>query len=184
MNTTSRTAVSTEYGDALFALAREEGLEEQFLGEIGELRQLFGENPGYLTLMQTPGIPLAERLSLMDSAFSDRVHPYLLNFMKLLTERRYFAYVTGCFDRFTDEYNAEHGIIRATAESAVPLGDAAREKLLAVLQKKTGKRIVLEEKVDPSLIGGMRLSMNGKLYDGSIRSRFSSLSAILADTTL
>lgn len=183
-NTTLSTAIRNEYGGALYALAREEKLEERFLAEIGGLRAIFAENPGYVPLMQTPGIPLAERLSLLDGAFGDDLHPLLLNFLKLLTERRYFGEVLGCFDRYEDEYNAEHGILLAAVESAAPLTDAAREKLIAILEKKTGKRIRLQEKVDPALLGGARLSMGGKLYDGSVRSRFDALSAILANTTL
>ncbi len=56
-----------------------------------------------------------------------------------------------------------------TAVSAVALAAPAREKLLAKLQKMTGKNVVLTETVDPSVLGGLRLDMGGKRLDGTVQ---------------
>ena len=184
MGTTTLTPVMNEYGGALYELAKEEKIAARVLGEIEELRGIFAAEPGYLLLMQTPGIPITERLSLLDGAFGEQIHPYLLNFMKILAKRRYFGEILGCFDRFESLYYFDEGILCANAVSALPLTDAQRERLLQVLEKKTGKKIRLTEKVDETLIGGLRLEIDGKLYDGSIRSRFDGLADALRNATL
>ena len=73
------------------------------------------------------------------------------------------------------QYNADHGIIEATVVSAVPLQDASREKLLAKLAALTGKTVTLKEKVDPSVLGGLRLAMDGKRLDGTVQRRLETM---------
>ena len=53
--------------------------------------------------------------------------------------------------------------------SAVPLNDTSREKLLAKLQEMTGKTVRLTAKVDPSILGGLRLDLNGTRLDGTVQ---------------
>ena len=59
--------------------------------------------------------------------------------------------------------------------SAVPLNDTSREKLLAKLQEMTGKTVRLTAKVDPSILGGLRLDLNGTRLDGTVQHRLERL---------
>ena len=85
------------------------------------------------------------------------------------------AELPGCVRAYRDRYNADHGIIEATVVSAVPLNDTSREKLLAKLQEMTGKTVRLTAKVDPSILGGLRLDLNGTRLDGTVQRRLERL---------
>ena len=63
----------------------------------------------------------------------------------------------------------DHNILEVTAVSAIALTAPSREKLLAKLQKMTGKNIVLTETVDPAVLGGLRLDMGGTRLDGTVQ---------------
>ena len=96
-------------------------------------------------------------------------HPYLVSFLKLLCEEDLLGELPGCLRAYQDRYNVDHNILEVTAVSAVALTAPSREKLLAKLQKMTGKNIVLTETVDPAVLGGLRLDMDGTRLDGTVQ---------------
>ena len=159
------TELAKRYGGSLYDLAAEEQLTDQLLAELDVALDCFNQEPAYLRLLSTPGVPKKERCALLDKAFAE-AHPYLVNFLKLLCEENLLAELPGCVRAYRDRYNADHGIIEATVVSAVPLNDTSREKLLAKLQEMTGKTVRLTAKVDPSILGGLRLDLNGTRLDG------------------
>ena len=114
------TALGAEYGGALYALAAEEGLEEAILEELCEVRGLLAENPDYEKLLALPSVPKAERCAALDEAFGGRVQPYLLNFLKILCEKGAIRALPDCLKEYRARYNEAHGILEATAVTAVP----------------------------------------------------------------
>ena len=77
----SKTAMT--YGGALYDLAREESLEEQILGELHAVSDLFRQNPEYTKLLMEPSIEKQERAKLIDEAWGGSVHPYTQIFVAL-----------------------------------------------------------------------------------------------------
>lgn len=90
----------------------------------------------------------------------------------------------GVLRAYRDRYNEDNGILEVTAVSAVALAAPAREKLLAKLQKMTGKNIVLTETVDPTVLGGIRLDMGGTRLDGTVQRHFERLREEIDGATL
>lgn len=172
------------YGGSLYDLAAEEGLDERILGELDETVSLLAANPDYLRLLATPSIPKKERCALLDEALQGAVHPYLLNFLKLLCEQGAVRELTGCVRAYHLRFNQAHGVLEATAVSAVALSEAQADQLKQKLETATGKRIDLVTKVDPAVLGGIRLEMDGTLLDGTVQNRLASLRSRIAEATL
>mgnify|MGYP002732341677 FL=1 len=84
------------YAQALYDLAKEEGLGKTILEELKVLEKVFAENPQYSKLLSTPDIPKKERCGVLDEAFRGKVDPYVLNFLKILTEKGYIRQFSGC----------------------------------------------------------------------------------------
>ena len=176
--------VREEYSNALFKLAKEENLTETILDDVKALSLILKENPGYVRLLSAPNIRRDERSSLADSAFAGKIHKYTLNFLKIMIDKGYFSAVTDCFDDYVALYNKENNIEVVTVFSPVELTVSQKEKLKENLALKLHKTIELIEKTDESLIGGIRLEMNGKLIDSSIKARLESIRAELNSTVL
>ena len=177
------TELEKTYGDALYQLALEESLEQELLEQMNGVCALLRESPEYLRLIGSRALAKAERLALLDEAFGGKVHPYLLNFMKILCERGAFERIVGCRDAFVIAYNERHGIVPARVVSATPLSAQQEKRLIEALEKKTGKTILLEKRVDASLVGGMRVEMDGKRYDNTVASKMEHLRrALLAQS--
>ena len=169
------TEVGKEYGTALYQLAAEEALEEQLLEELFVLKKLFAENGDYEKLLSTPVLPKAERLQIADQALKGKVHSYLLNFLKILIENNTVREFPSCCQQYEALYNKAHGIEKAVAVTAVPLSDALQQRLKEKLEQVTGKTILLQNRVDPSVLGGVRIELDGKQLNDSLRKRLDTL---------
>ena len=174
------TELGRAYGGALYALAEEEQLENELLAQLDEVCKLLADNPNYVRLIKDKAIAKAERLTLLDGAFGGQIHPYLLNFMKLLCERGAFGEMPACKAEYVSRYNDKHGIVPAKVVSAEPLSETQIARLKAALERKTGKQVTLDIHVDASLGGGLRVEMAGKRYDNTLESRMDHLRHALA----
>ena len=178
------TETAKMYGGSLYDLAAEEGLETRILGELDEVQQLLKQNPDYLRLLSTPSIPKKERCGLLDEALRGQVHLYVLNFLKILCEKGILRELSGCARAYCIRYNQAHGILEATAISAVPLTEQQRASLHAKLESLTGKTIDLKTKVDAKVLGGIRLDIEGTELDGTVQNRLAALRRDIASVTL
>ena len=178
------TETARMYGGSLYELAAEEGLDERVLAELDAAVGLLRQNPDYLRLLSTPSIPKHERCALLDEAFRGQVHPYVLNFLKLLCENGTLRELSGCARAYRVRYNEAHGILEAAAVCAVPLTEAQIRQLHQKLEAVTGKSISLSTRVDPSVLGGIRLELEGTQLDGTVQSRLASLRRKIASATL
>ena len=178
------TEIAKMYGGSLYDLAAEEGLETRILEELDAVAAIFKENPEYLHLLSIPSIPKKERCGLLDKAFRGEIHLYLLNFLKVLCEKSYLRELNGCARAYRIRYNAAHGILEATAISAVAMTKEQTTRLHEKLEAVTGKKIDLKTKVDPSVLGGIRLDIEGTELDGTVQNRLAGLRKNIAAATL
>lgn len=178
------TAVGTVYAQALYSLAAEEHCEREILQQLTALKQAFEDEPDFIRLLCAPNIPKDERCRILDGSFRDKVHPYVLNFMKLLTEKGYMRCFCDCCDAFEANYDRAHDILVVTAVSAVPLTEDSRSRLRETLAARTGKTIRLRCCVDPACYGGLRLEYDGKCIDGTLAHRLDAMRELLKNTVL
>ena len=169
------TELAREYGDGLYALTEEENISKEVLMQFIELKKLFQSQPDFIRLLGNMSLSKEERVQIIDRVLRGQVHLYLLNFLKLLCERGALNEYEGCLAAFKTLYNQAHGIVEATVTTAVPLDDEQRVRMSEKLSAKTGKTVVLTEKVDESLMGGVLLEMNGQRYDNTLKNRLKSI---------
>lgn len=169
------------YGKALYQLARENGNEEQVLKELDLVCQALKETPAYITLLDTPAISTEEKISLLKEAFGD-LDPMLVNFLCILCEKHSIYRFSACAAAYRNCYDEEAGIVRATAITAMPMQERQCAALREKLEKITGKQIVLTNRIDPALIGGITLRYGGVQLDDSIQSRLDVLRRSLNET--
>ena len=176
--------IGAEYASALFALATEESREEELFLGLQTVSAVMADNPGYADFLASGNISREEKEAALDEAFSGRVHPYLLNFLKLLVERGHVGELRYCFRRFRSRYCVDHGILEAAAVTAVPLREELLAKLARQLSERTGKKVELRNRVDSSVLGGVRLEYEGQALDGTLRQRLVGIEKTLSETVL
>ena len=178
------TSVGTVYAQALYSLAKDEACCKVILDQLTVLQESFAAEPDFLRLLAAPNLSKEERCAVVDSSFRDKVHPYLLNFMKILTEKGYMRHFADCCKAYRQSYNQDHGILEVTAVTALALTGDQATRLTEKLAKVTGKTIDLVNRVDPSVLGGVRLDYDGKRLDDTVSHRLDSIGALLKNTVL
>ena len=176
--------VAGVYAQALYSLAKEEALTEKILQQMDVLRQSFSQEPDFLRLLSAPNLSKAERCAILDDSFRGRVEPYLLNFMKILTEKGYIRHFSDCCRGYREQYNEDNGILPVCAVTAVALDETQTAKLTAKLEKITGKTVELTNRTDPDCLGGVRLDYDGKRVDGTVQNRLDTIRSLLKNTVL
>ena len=178
------TNVAVVYAQALYSLVKEEGRSEPVLKELAALNESFAAEPDFVRLLSACNITKEERCRILDEGFRGKVDQYVLNFMKILTEKGYMRYFADCCKEYRTAYNRDHGILEVFAVTAVALSKEQSDRLTEKLAKVTGKTIDLHNRIDPACLGGIRLDYDGKRLDDTVSHRLDSIGALLKNTVL
>ena len=176
--------IGSVYGEALYELAKEENLSADIGAQLKVLKTSFQQEADFIKLLSTPSLTKAERCQILDNSFRGEVHQYILNFMKILTEKGYMRYFSDCATAYMNRYNQDNGILPVTAVTAVALSAEQTEKLSAKLANITGKHIELINRIDPSCLGGVRLDYDGQRLDDTVSHRMATIRDMLKNTVL
>ena len=174
---------ASEYGKALFLLAREDGKYAEYITDLSIMISAFKENGKYVNLLDTPALSKKEKLSLIDEAFSS-LNENIVNLLKILCERQSVHLIFEVEKSFMSLYNEEMGIEEVTAVTAVAMTEIQTSRLKEKLEKITGKSIIIKNVVDSSILGGVKLRYSGKQIDGSIKSRLDEFERKIKSTVI
>lgn len=173
------------YGDSLYELALEQekagikGYSKMLLEQLEIVNMLFNENPDYVRLLQEPSIQRKIRLGLIDEAFGMKAEEYLISFLKILCEQELLSEFAGCLQEYKQRYQKDNNIAEAHVVSAVALNDEQKKALKEKLEEVWKKEIILITKVNPGLIGGISVEIEGRQVDGSVRGRLEKLHRLM-----
>lgn len=178
------TQVGSVYGEALYELAQSEGLQDTILAELKALNESFRQEPDFIRLLSSHAIPKQERCKVLDDSFRGKINQYVLNFLKILTGKGYMHHFSHCCEAYTKHYNEDNNILSVRAVTAVPLSEKQSDALTQKLTRLTGKTILLDNRVDPTCLGGVRLDYDGQRLDDTISHRMDSIRELLKNTVL
>jgi ATP synthase, F1 delta subunit len=157
------------YAQALLLAAIKAGELDRVEAEMQSLSDLFARTPQLVKFLMQPLVPFSEKERLLRQRLQGRLSPVTLNFLLTVVKHKRadaFEHIARVFEELVREYRGE---VVAEVTSAVPLTEYERTITLQRLQEITGKRVLLSERVDPSIIGGMRIVVGNKLLDLSLR---------------
>ncbi len=172
------------YGQTLYALALEEDLCLPVLQELTALQQSFDGSPEFLRLLSAPALSKQERCGILDDSFRGKLQPYVLNFLKLMTEKGHIRHFGEACQAYIRQYNRDNGILPVTAVTALPLSEGQALRLQDKLAAMTGKTVQLHNRPDPSCIGGVRLEYDGLCVDDTIAHRLENVQKLLKNTVI
>lgn len=157
------------YAQALLLAAVKAGELDRVEAEVQSLSDLFARTPQLVKFLMQPLVPFSEKERLLRQRLQGRLSPVTLNLLLTVVKHKRadaFEHIARVFEELVREYRGE---VVAEVTSAVPLTEYERTITLQRLQEITGKRVLLSERVDPSIIGGMRIIVGNKLLDLSLR---------------
>ncbi|MGE4543599.1 MAG: ATP synthase F1 subunit delta [Pedobacter sp.] len=165
------TAISRRYAKALVNLAARDGQLEATFEQLGRLQQAFACEPRLLPLLSSPTLAADKKAGLLEGLSSYlQLSKTLRNLLGLLQQRQRLEYFDALVAAFREQADIQLGIVRAQVQSAQPLDANQRQAISAQLEKRYGKQPALELAVDPELLGGVRIEVDGQVLDGTLRS--------------
>ena len=155
------------YAKALLGAAGDnvDEIVSQFEAVVKECLDRF---PGLELSLASPKIAIDEKEAMLDRIFRGKIDTSLLNFFKVLCRRGRVASMRAIQVTASQLRNAQLGRQRVEVSSSQPLTESQKTAIAAQLKQSFGKDAVLEEKVDPSLLGGIVLRIGDRVYDGSV----------------
>lgn len=173
------TQIGREYALALFELAQETKNEAAIDEGLKLVAGLMRENPEALDFLAAPNIPKRERVGVLESVLAGQVPEYVLSLVQLLCEQGNIRAIEGCWQEYDALWNAAQGLSTARVVSAVALIEEEKRRLEQKLSAKTGKKVRLECSVDETLLGGLVVTMDGKVMDGSLKHRLNEVREVM-----
>jgi len=163
--------VARVYAEALFGIAQDAGTVDEIGGELRSFVELVRADPDIERFLWTPVIEPAVKVEHLRRAMNGRASDVTVDFLCLLVEKRR----TGALESIADAYRAladEHaGRARVSVVSATPLSEGVRREITEALRSQLGKQVVIDEEVEPAILGGAVVAIGDRVYDGSIRNR-------------
>lgn len=169
-----------EYASALFSVALETGDPQEIYRDVETLDGLIKENPEYVDYLVNPSIPKSERVKSISDTFEGRVCDQVFSFLLVVMEHRDMKILLSAIDEFRSMYEYYMNIADAVVTSAVELTEEEKKKLIVKLSSVTGKSIRATYVVDKDIIGGISVTVDGRIYDGSVRKNLNNLKEVMS----
>ena len=173
------TQTSREYAEALFELA----LSEDHLGEVAEALDLvereLEENPGYRALLAGPALSREERKTSLETVFGGKIPRIVLTLLQMMVTRGHARQIEEMIHAWRALEREHRGESIAHVTSAVELTEKERNALQKRLDQIFSRKMILQYKVDPALLGGLRVEAEGRVMDGSLQNRLQQIKEVM-----
>lgn len=172
-------AVIKRYAKALFDAAREQHVEDRVLEDLKSVASIMQTEPELNRLLQHPNLSVDNKNALIGQLFQGKISELLFNTIRLLIERGREDEIPTLYEQYLSTLNDALGRANAIVFTPAALD---KEELSAIAEhfgKLTGKQIVAENVVDTDLLGGIKVQIGDRLYDGSLSGKLERLAKTL-----
>lgn len=165
---------AASFAKAFYDLAIEENQPKECQEALSGVLRTLRENEELLTTLRSYVLPKERLYALVDSLWGQGPKS-LAPFLKTLLKNHAMGYFEEIVKAFSSLVNEGLGVEEGLAYSAVPLSEEDLSRLEKAVGRSLKKKASLVNRVDPALIGGVKVAIAGKVYDGSIARKLSEL---------
>ncbi|HEB49582.1 MAG TPA: F0F1 ATP synthase subunit delta [Desulfobulbus sp.] len=171
-----QTILARRYAKALFSLGKEQNKIEEYSETLGAIAALYAESETVIDALTNPLYPLDARQKVMAKiAELVKADQIMTSFLNLLIEKKRAAILPDIADVMQAMVDADQNISHGSVVSAIELDASLQKKIQETLEKITGNKVILETRVDPSIIGGIIAKVGDLVLDGSIKTQLNGL---------
>ena len=170
------TDVGARYAQALFDLAKDTGRVAAVEANLKSFKAMRAESADLRRLLGSPTFGSEDKARALQAlAVTGKFEPIARKFIGLMATNGRAAALPAAITAFEALSAKERGVVGAEVTTAVALTPAQAKGLTAALRLALGKDPEIETRVDPSILGGMKVKVGSRLYDASLRSKLDSL---------
>jgi F-type H+-transporting ATPase subunit delta len=161
------------YAEAAFAVAQKDGNPEVWLRDLESMQQSL-QDPQVAEYFRDPAIAQEDKLRTLER-LSSSMSPHVLNLLRVLVTRHRLHLLPAVAREFAELQRQAMGIVEAEVTVARPVSEDEKRRISERLQQATGKRVDVEIRVDPSILGGIIVQVGDRLVDASVAGRLQRL---------
>ena len=173
--------VASKYASALFELALDQKLEERFLSDVQFIDSIITTHPEIIDILSKMQFSKIQKKELITDIFSKYIHSYTLNLLYILVDKNRTMVLNHLVNEYRHLHNKHFEIIEAIAYSVTPLTKEEISSLEKSLSEKQSKSVSVINRIDPTLISGIKVRYDDKVIDGSMKSRIENLRTVLRE---
>ncbi|MCA1020923.1 F0F1 ATP synthase subunit delta [Halobacillus litoralis] len=178
----SQSIIAKRYADALFQLGQERSKLEKFETELQTLKEVFRSNQEIISFLKHPRFSIEQKKKMITESFQS-FSEEIVNLLKLLVERHREDIILDMIQDYVRMINDAKGIADADVYSVRQLSEAEKQRISESFAPKVGKQSLnLTNIVDPSIIGGIRLRVGNRIFDGSVSGKLRRIERKLLST--
>lgn len=174
-------SLASVYANSLFDLARNAGQVEAVRDELAELVRLGDMEPGFDRLMQSQSVSADARAASLEKMFRGKLSDLTLNTLLVMNGKDRAGLYRALHQAFIERARAAANEVLAVAISAIELDNAQQQEIERTAAELSGKKPVMEYRVDNDLIGGLVLEIGDVRYDYSVRRQLQRQAAGLSE---
>lgn len=161
---------AVRYARSFMQLAKEKSQLDVLKSDIESILLSIENSRELENFLNSPLIKIEKKKEILKSLFSGKVSELSLSFIIQIADHKREGLMKMICQEFIRQYNAEHNIATVNLTTATPLNEAQRKNILEFITSSYNfKSVVLDEKIDEDLIGGLVLRIDDKQIDGSIK---------------
>ena len=162
--------VARRYAKAILEIGVETGSLDSIVGELRDFAAAYSGSKELQDALENPLVGIeAKQAIVADVAGRVAAGPMTKNLLRMLTDRRRMTVLPRIAEVVAEMSDARKGVVHAEVTSAVELNDAFYTRLQRELEVMSGKKIVLDRRIDPGIVGGVSARIGDMIIDGSLR---------------
>ena len=167
--------IGRKYAQALFTVAIEKNQVEEIFSDFTMVIDLLRSEKDLMNLMLTPSLNSEEKKGILSRVFKSISNKYVKNYLMILVDKSRFENIMEIYGAFRAMTNEHNNLVEAHVLTVVPLDEETRASLENKLAKRFNKKVVLENIIDESLLGGAVVYVGDQVIDGSIKNQLSQM---------
>jgi F-type H+-transporting ATPase subunit delta len=180
----SRQRLGLVYAKALLGAAETAGQADAVVEEVEALvTDVLDKLPQLDEALKSPRLTHEERLPILEKAFGGRALPTTLTFLKVLSKHDRLDCLRAIARAARKLLNTIRGRVEVIVETAYPLSNPVRERIVAKLTQLLGQEVMLTTEVNDELLGGLVVRVGDTVYDASLAARLKKMEQVTLDQT-
>ena len=180
----SKYMIEETYAQALYQLTLQTGETETVKKELSFVSEVLVSNREFYFLLRNPKLGKKEKKELTSELFGGKISVTTMHFIMVLFDKRRIEYLPGIAKQFCKMVNEGNNMAEGLLVTAIHLGEEQLAQIQEEISKLMRKKICLKNKVDPSIIGGMKIYVEDQVLDASVKNRLKIIRDSIQDITV
>lgn len=165
------------YADALVQLGQDKTMPyEEILNNLSFIKDVCKNSIELEMILDNPAVSNENKFSIIDEIFNGRINSKIIEFLKILIEKKRFKEFDGIIAAFSNEVDKINNMQRVEVTSAIALNNEHKKRIIEKLQHRLNKNITAEWQINTDIIGGLVVKINDDVIDSSLKNKLESLS--------